>query len=466
MLNLFPLLFSVSPSILSTHFPYSHRPAGLAIMKAITIIAASSLSLHCSAYLPPLPSAHSIHGRRSRLRTNTGPSVAFGKKNDDDDGEWLDLNAPIDFTNLENKTLDRDSINMGWIRSLESPQRKQRVEPLTEKELERYKRRTRRLQMKEGKERFVDKWFPWMSPLMAFFIPRKFSTAYYGRVPSKNYVNTNILSGPDSGRNLLITINIVAFIYQIITAVQYLPGFNRILASSVAGDALSAASLGNQIPQWTRTEVVLRALGIIGAGSGVAISSSRGIAAHSMGPFFLDFAHQPYPLSYYQKHRYLTSGFLHGSLVHLGMNLKALISLPNWLENGIGKGLYLSAYLVAIVSGNLAHSFSTLGELPGRASSTLTIGASGGICGLYGLLFSCLWRMSNSKAATYVAKQMLWLVAFGYLVPNVSNAAHIGGFIGGVAVGHLFGPSYFVSRGRGSDNMDPEFRSVAGPGKL
>ena len=435
-------------------------------MKAITILAVSSLSLPCSAYLSHLPSSRPIHDR-SKLRTITGHSVAFAKNKDDDDaGEWLDLNAPIDFSDLENKTLDRDAINMGWIRAREPPQRKQRVDPLTDRELERYKKRSRRLQVKESKERFVGKWFQWISPLITFFIPRKFSSAYYGRISSKNYFSTNILSGADSGRNLLIMLNIVAFIYQIVTAVQYLPGFNRILASSIAGDAISAASIGNQIPQWTRTEVVLRGLGVIGAGSGVTISSSRGIAAHSLGPFFLDFAHQPYPLSYYQKHRYLTSGFLHGSLVHLGMNLKALLSLPNWLENGIGKGLYVSAFLVAVVSGNLAHTFSTLSEVPGKASSTLTIGASGGICGLYGLLFSSLLRMSNSKAATYVAKQMLWLIAFGYLVPNVSNAAHIGGFVGGVAVGHLFGPSYFMSRGRGSDNMDPEFRSVAGPGKL
>lgn len=216
---------------------------------------------------------------------------------------------------------------------------------------------------------------------------------------------------------------------------------------------------------WTRPEVVLRALGLVGTGSGVAISSSRGIAAHSMGPFFVDFAHQPYPLSHFQKHRFITSGFLHCSLLHLGMNMRALISLPNWLENGLGKGIYLSAYLVAIMTGNIAHSVSTLGELPGRASSILTIGASGGICGLYGLMFASLLKMSNPRA-TSVFKQMLWLIAFGYLIPNnVSNAAHIGGFLGGCVFGFMFGPAYFRSRGRGLDQMDPEFRSVVGPGK-
>jgi membrane associated rhomboid family serine protease len=250
--------------------------------------------------------------------------------------------------------------------------------------------------------------------------------------------------------------------------VQYLPGFNRILASGVAADPALA---GNVVPRWTRADVVLRALGLVGGGTGVVVSSSRGIVAHSMGPFFVDFAHQPYPLSYFQKHRYLTSGFLHGSLIHLGMNLRALLSLPTWLENGIGKGVYLSAYLVAVVTGNIAHTLSTLGELPGRSSSSLCVGASGGICGLYGLMFASLWKMANSGAAIRVFRQMLWLVAFGWLVPNLSNAAHVGGFVGGCLVGYLFGPGYSRSYSlmrRADTTLDyaePEFRSVMGPGK-
>ena len=63
--------------------------------------------------------------------------------------------------------------------------------------------------------------------------------------------------------------------------------------------------------------------------------------------------------------------------------------------------------------------------------SSVCIGASGGICGLYGLMLSSLMKMGNSDAAYYVLKQMVWLLAFGWLVPNVSNAGHVGGFIGG-----------------------------------
>lgn len=421
---------------------------------------AAALKLHSSsAYISSRPYASLNPYNGCKIQNGRcHQTVIFGKENDEDD-EWLDLNAPIDFTDLENKILDRDAMNMGWIRFREPPKKGQSVEPLTADELERYRSRTRRIQNEETKQRFTDKWFSFLSPLMTFLVPQNVRSR--GRVRSANFVSNNIISGPDSGRNLLVLLNVVAFTYQLVTAVQYLPGFNRILAASISGDAVSAASLAN-VHQWTRSDVVLRAL----ASAGVGIYSARGIAAHSMGPFFIDFAHQPYPLSYYQRHRYLTSGFLHGSLVHLGLNMKAILSLPRWLENSIGKSVYLSAYFVAIVTGNMAHTFSTLGNMPSRLSSSLAIGASGGVCGLYGLMFASLWRMDNSAAASYVFKQMLWLVTFGYMMPNVSNAAHIGGFLGGALVGYLFGPGYFRSSGRGLDNMDPEFRRVVGAGKL
>lgn len=426
-------------------------------------ILAPALLLHtCAAYLKT-PFAIRLHNEigLQRQRRSYQTSSVFGKLKDSDDGdddEWLNLSDPIDFTDLEEKILDRDSINMGWIRAREPPQPKRRMDPMTDNELELITRRKARLQKEETKRKFADKWFPFLSPLMTFLIPQKMASSY-GQVRHRSFVRTNIISGPDSGRNLLVLINVIAFAYQLATAVHYLPGFNRVLASSVAGDAISA-SLSNT-PQWTRADVIFRAL----ASAGVAIYSVRGIAAHSLGPFFIDFAHQPYPLSHFQRHRYITSGFLHGSLVHLGMNLRALLSLPRWLENGIGRGVYLSSYLIAIVTGNIAHTFSTLDELPGRRSSSLAIGASGGICGLYGLMFVSLCKMNNSMAAQYVFKQMLWLVAFGYLVPNISNAAHIGGFLGGALVGYLFGPEYYMTRGRGLDRMEPEFRSVVGPGK-
>jgi hypothetical protein len=78
-------------------------------------------------------------------------------------------------------------------------------------------------------------------------------------------------------------------------------------------------------------------------------------------------------------------------------------------------------------------------------------------------------KMGNDSAVSVVLKQMVWLLAFGFLVPNVSNAGHIGGFVGGWLIGYLFGPgyerSYTLNRiGGGRDHADWEFRQMMGPG--
>lgn len=411
------------------------------------------------------------------------------EEEDVDEKEFLNASDNIDFEKETNKLFD-DVPNYGMIRSLESPYENYNpIDPLSVDDIELWLARNNLQQQQKEKSRMGKLLFPWLAPLTSLLLPKKYS-------PSRNVVGrekdnernikrrrpppisfSHFWTRPNTARNLLVTLNILAFAYQIATAVHYLPGFNKVLAMSVAGDAYSAAAAAtvSNIPQWTTTEVVMRALGFVGGGAGIVISSGsngmrggRGpIAAHSMGPFFLDYAHQSYPLSHFQWHRYLSSGFLHSSFLHLFMNLRAMLSLPSWLEDS--KGLYLTAYLTAIVTGNIAHTISTIGDLSGRAGSSLCIGASGGICGLYGLMLSSLMKMGNDSAISVVLKQMMWLLAFGFLVPNVSNAGHVGGFLGGWLIGYLFGPGYERSytlnrRGGGRDHADWEFRQMMGPG--
>jgi membrane associated rhomboid family serine protease len=423
---------------------------------------------------------------------NSKQDETFDDDDDDDDDGFINASDNVNFEEID-KLFD-DVPNYGVIRSLESPYENYNpVDPLSVDEIELWMQKNQLYQQKQEKNSRRKLLFPWLGPITRLFLPRKYTPSTRNVVGNKEkrgnndrYIKRKSLppisfqhfwTRPNSARNILVALNILAYVYQIATAVRFLPGFNRVLAMSVAGDACAAVAAVNNIPQWTTTEVVLRALGFIGGGAGIVISSGsngmrggRGpIAAHSMGPFFLDNAHQPFPLSHFQKHRYLSSGFLHGSFLHLFMNLRAMLSLPSWLENGIGKGVYLTAYLTAIVTGNIAHTMSTIGDLSGRAASQICIGASGGICGLYGLMLASLMKMGNDSAVSVVLRQMLWLLAFGFLVPNVSNAGHVGGFLGGWLIGYLFGPgyerSYTLNRiGGGRDHADFEFRQMMGPG--
>ena len=172
-------------------------------------------------------------------------------------------------------------------------------------------------------------------------------------------------------------------------------------------------------------------------------------------------------LSPRQPHRFVTSGFLHGSLLHLLLNVNAFRSLPAWLETGLGASLYLTTFLTSIVAGTFTDTVFT------DAPHTLCLGASGGICGLYGLMYVSLVRMGQHTAAWRVLKGMAVLVVYGLASSNVSNAGHMGGFLAGVVLTVLAGPTYrrsYALRRKNSVAVDSdiskEYRSVMGYDKL
>jgi membrane associated rhomboid family serine protease len=190
-----------------------------------------------------------------------------------------------------------------------------------------------------------------------------------------------------------------------------------------------------------------------------------GSAVH--GPLTLDFSFSN-ALSKNQPHRFLTSGFLHGGIVHLLINLDTLRRQPSWLETGLGAPLYLTAFLVSIVTGNIGHMYGVNNPF----DHILCLGASGGICGLYGLMYVSLIRMGNSRAASRIAKGMATLFAMGLVLDGVSTASHVGGFLGGLATAILCGPSYgknYSMRRKNSAEYDPtprDYRLVMGFGVM
>mmetsp|Transcript_1653 Transcript_1653/g.4536 ORF Transcript_1653/g.4536 Transcript_1653/m.4536 type:complete len:423 (-) Transcript_1653:197-1465(-) len=164
--------------------------------------------------------------------------------------------------------------------------------------------------------------------------------------------------------------------------------------------------------------------------------------------------------------RFVTAGFLHGGTFHLAANMNALNGIPEWLETGLGIPLLLTAYFAAIVAGNIGHLF-VQGGLRSYA-----LGASGGICGLYGLMFASLAKMGNRSSASSVLQGMGTIILAGLFIPNVSNAGHIGGFIGGALVGYLSGPKYAKSYAMTRKNSvehdphSPQYRRSMGHGVM
>jgi hypothetical protein len=153
-----------------------------------------------------------------------------------------------------------------------------------------------------------------------------------------------------------------------------------------------------------------------------------------------------------------------------------LWKLPRWVEDNGGSGnslggwvLYLFTYLTCIVMGNVVRDYMSSTSI-GYSVSTLCLGASGGICGLNGLMFAMLKKMGNRSESVAVLKNMFFLLLFGQLMDGVSNASHVGGFVWGVIVGWLFGPNYqktgYSSWKLSRDKNEPslEYKRVMGSG--
>lgn len=133
----------------------------------------------------------------------------------------------------------------------------------------------------------------------------------------------------------------------------------------------------------------------------------------------------------------ITSCFLHGSIVHLGFNMLVLWQIGPFLERAIGRARFLPLYLG---SGIIASAFSAIaGRLYGPS---LSIGASGAICGLIGAVLVLGARTQGWRGP--LARQMAGWLAFLFVLGlaknlqggmvQVDNAAHIGGALGGALI--------------------------------
>jgi membrane associated rhomboid family serine protease len=171
-------------------------------------------------------------------------------------------------------------------------------------------------------------------------------------------------------------------------------------------------------------------------------------------------------LSKAQPFRAITSGFFHSGIIHLLINMDTLRRQPNWLESGLGKSLYLSTFLLSIMAGNWMHTM----QCANPYDSTLCLGASGGIAGLFGLMFASLTRMGSSRGAGQIIRGMAILMFTGIWLDDVSVASHMGGFFCGILLGILCGPRYvkdYSMRRKNSVEFDPlprEFRLAMGFG--
>jgi membrane associated rhomboid family serine protease len=135
--------------------------------------------------------------------------------------------------------------------------------------------------------------------------------------------------------------------------------------------------------------------------------------------------------------RLLSVALVHGSFIHLGFNMYALWIIGPIVEALYGPWRFLLIYLVCVAAGSAA-SFAT--------SANPAVGASGGVFGLFGALLVAdrVHKPALTRNARNLTTQIGLLIVInlviGFTIPNIDNAAHIGGLLAGAAMGFLLVP--------------------------
>ncbi|MER7558851.1 rhomboid family intramembrane serine protease [Nocardioides sp. NPDC126508] len=125
----------------------------------------------------------------------------------------------------------------------------------------------------------------------------------------------------------------------------------------------------------------------------------------------------------------ITSTFTHVEILHIAANMLSLYMLGSFLEPVLGRWRFLVFYLVSGLAG------STLVLWAGQIGST--VGASGAIFGLLGIIVVLFLRAGQSLAPLLPVLLINGTITF-WPGLGISWQAHVGGFVGGLVVAWLF----------------------------
>lgn len=136
--------------------------------------------------------------------------------------------------------------------------------------------------------------------------------------------------------------------------------------------------------------------------------------------------------------RPLTAAFLHsqsGFYLHIVFNMWALIVLGPQLERTLGRARFGALYILSALAGS-ALVYWVAGM------SSLTIGASGAIFGLFGATFVLARRLRLNT--TFLVVIIVFNLVLTFSIPGISWGAHVGGLAAGVALSaaYVYAPAH------------------------
>lgn len=132
--------------------------------------------------------------------------------------------------------------------------------------------------------------------------------------------------------------------------------------------------------------------------------------------------------------RLLTGGFLHATPVHIFFNMLLLWILGKPIIFALGSKAFLTVYLISIAAGGLGAVLLT--------PNVLTIGASGGVFGLFGVAAVMKQYAGIDWENSGIKGLIILNLIITFIIPGVSIGGHLGGLAGGAAVGFIWKQFY------------------------
>jgi membrane associated rhomboid family serine protease len=134
----------------------------------------------------------------------------------------------------------------------------------------------------------------------------------------------------------------------------------------------------------------------------------------------------------YEPWRMVSSIFLHstGLILHVLLNMYTLFIFGQVLETMLGRGRFLSLYLIAGFGGSVAVMYLA-------APQTGVVGASGAIFGLLGAFLVIQRKLGGDSTQLLVLLGINLVIGF---LPGMSISwqAHVGGLVTGVLIGLIY----------------------------
>jgi rhomboid protease GluP len=137
-------------------------------------------------------------------------------------------------------------------------------------------------------------------------------------------------------------------------------------------------------------------------------------------------------------HRLITPIFLHIGFMHLAFNTFSMILFGMRAEKYFGHVKFLAIYMLSGVTGNLAMALAS--------EFSIGAGASGSLYGIMGALLAFI-LLRKQNVENFRAGILGVIIAVGIFMgftmnqlpdmPNIGNAAHIGGLVVGLGLGYL-----------------------------